>query len=205
MDALELLGTVDLVPVVTIDSAERAVPLANALFAAGFRAIEVTLRTPVAVESIAAIANEVPDIICGAGSIRNPDQLDAVRVAGARFGVCPGSSANLLAAARDFPFVPGAETSTEVISLLDEGYRLQKFFPAEVIGGLARISALAAPLPDVLFFPTGGIDASLAKKYLQHANVHCIGGSWFVSRDLVAGGDFATVEQSARNAINGLK
>ena len=203
MDALSTLQHVRLVPVVSIADADHAVPLARALLAGGIPAIEVTLRTEAALDAIAAIAHGVPDIIVGAGSIRRPEQLRAAQERGARFGVCPGSSPSLLDAAADasFPFVPGASTASEMIALLERGYTLQKFFPAERLGGLATIKALSAPLPEVLFFPTGGIDASIARDYLAFDRVQCIGGSWFVSNEAVVRGEFAVVEAAARAAM----
>jgi len=203
MDARSTLQGVRLVPVVSIADVDHAVPLARAFLAAGIPAIEVTLRTEAAMDAIAAIARHVPDIIVGAGSIRRPEHLRAVQERGARFGVCPGSSPTLLdaAAAASFPFVPGAATASEMIALLERGYSLQKFFPAERLGGLATIKALSAPLPEVLFFPTGGIDASLARDYLAFDRVQCIGGSWFVSNAAVSQGDFDAVEAAARAAM----
>lgn len=201
MDAKALLSDTRLVPVVVIEDPASAVPLARALLDAGINAIEITLRTPAALDAIRAVASEVPDIICGAGSIRRRQQLTDIRDAGARFAVSPGSSYDLLSAAEDFPFVPGAETATEMIGLLDAGYTLQKFFPAELIGGLARISALSAPLPEVRFFPTGGINAALAAQYLAHPKVHCIGGSWFVPADALREGKFTAIRIAASEAL----
>lgn len=205
MDAKSLLRDIRLVPVVAIGDAASAVPLAKTLLEAGIGAIEVTLRTDSALESIRRIAIEVPDILCGAGSLRRPEQVAEVIGAGARFGVSPGSSGALLKACTDFPFVPGAETATEVIALLDSGYTLQKFFPAELNGGLAKIDALTAPLPEVMFFPTGGITEALAADYLAHPRVHCVGGSWFVPSASLVAGDFDAIAEAAASAVHALQ
>ena len=176
MDASELLDGIKLVPVVVIEDVEIAVPLAECLLSAGIGAIEITLRTAAALESMERVAKSVPDLILGAGSVRLPTQFDEIKRAGARFAVCPGSSAKLLAeAARSgIPFVPGAATATEIINLLEHGYTLQKFFPAELSGGVKKMEALSAPIPEVRFFPTGGISEALATDYINSAVVSCI-------------------------------
>jgi 2-dehydro-3-deoxyphosphogluconate aldolase/(4S)-4-hydroxy-2-oxoglutarate aldolase len=203
MDAGDLLDGVGIVAVVALEDADAAVPLARALAASGVSCVEVTLRTGCAVDAIGRIAREVPEVLVGAGSIRRPEQLLEVRDAGARFAVSPGSSDRLLAAARrlKMPFVPGAVTPTEMIGLLERGYFLQKFFPAEASGGARALRSLAAPLPEVRFFPTGGITQDLACEYLQMGSVACIGGSWFVPADSLRAGDFSAIGRLAVAAV----
>ena len=202
MDASELLDEIGIVAVVVIENADAAVPLARTLSGSGVRCVEVTLRTGCAVDAIGRIAREVPELLIGAGSIRRPEQLLEVRDAGARFAVSPGSSDGLLAASRRLrmPFVPGAVTPTEMIRLLERGYLLQKFFPAEASGGAAALRSLAAPLPEVRFFPTGRITGELAPGYLQMDSVACIGGSWFVPADSLRAGDFPAIGRLAAEA-----
>jgi 2-dehydro-3-deoxyphosphogluconate aldolase/(4S)-4-hydroxy-2-oxoglutarate aldolase len=203
MDAAALLQGIHVVPVVVIEDQKQAVPLAEALCESGVRAMEITLRTECALSAIAAVADAVPELLVGAGSIRQPDQLRRAAEAGANFAVSPGSSDQLLRAARYWamPFVPGAVTATEIIRLLEHGYRLQKFFPAELSGGLPQLRALAAPLPEVRFFPTGGIDAARAGEYLSFEHVACVGGSWFVPAAPLRSGDFGTVRRLTAEAV----
>lgn len=203
MDAGKLLSPFRIVPVVVIRDVDTAVPLAATLAAAGLGAIEVTLRTPAALEALQRIAAEVPAILPGAGSVRTPAQMQQAQAAGAQFCVSPGSSAALLDAARDqqMAFVPGAVTATEMIALLEAGYTLQKFFPAELAGGVAMLRAVGAPLPEVRFFPTGGISTNNAREYLALANVSCIGGSWLAPAASLASGDFDAIAQLAEDAV----
>lgn len=200
MDASNLLKDIRLMPVVTIQQVDQAVPLAEALLAAGIGAIEVTLRTEQALAAMQKIAAEVPGILLGAGSVRNVQQFAQIREAGCAFAVSPGATDALLQAA-ELPYVPGAATASECLRLLEYGYTLQKFFPAEASGGIKAIKSLAAPLPEVRFCPTGGINAQLAPDYLAVEAIACIGGSWFVSDAHIAAGDFAAIEQSARAAV----
>lgn len=203
MDASATLAGIRLVPVVVIAHEAAAVPLAEALLSGGIGAIEITLRTQAALPAIARVAAEVPDIIVGAGSLRRAAQMHEVARAGARFAVSPGCSPGLLGAAAELnmPFVPGAATASEMMALLDAGYQLQKFFPAEQQGGLPRIRALAAPLPEVRFFPTGGINQALARDYLACEAVSCVGGSWFVPAALVEAGDYSTIGSLVRETV----
>ncbi len=199
MDATELLKNIRLMPVVVIDDDSRAVQLAETLLEAGIGAIEITLRTEQALAAIEQVARAVPDIILGAGSIRNPEQFQSISNAGAQFAVSPGHSKRLLEAA-NMPYLPGAVTPSECMDLLEHGYQLQKFFPAEQSGGLAKIKAMSAPLPEVRFCPTGGITPELAVEYLACAAVACIGGSWFVPGDALQAGDFKTIGALSRAA-----
>ncbi|MEU6458420.1 bifunctional 4-hydroxy-2-oxoglutarate aldolase/2-dehydro-3-deoxy-phosphogluconate aldolase [Streptomyces sp. NPDC048232] len=200
--ATSVLDLAPVVPVVVVDDLADAVPLARALVAGGLPAIEVTLRTPVAVDAIRAIAGEVPGAVVGAGTVITPDQVAEVVAAGARFLVSPGWTDVLLDAMRasGVPFLPGVSTTSEVVALLERGVREMKFFPAEAAGGTAYLKALAAPLPQARFCPTGGIGPGSAPEYLALPNVGCVGGSWMLPKDAVADRDWDRVEALARAA-----
>ena len=202
MTAREMFGELRVVPVVVIEDPESAVTLAETLVACGLPAIEVTLRTPRAIEAMAAIAENVPAMLLGAGSLRDTAQIDAVLHAGARFGVSPGSTPALTAAAESagLAFIPGAVTASESLALLERGYTLQKFFPAELAGGARYISALGAPIPEVSFMPTGGVTAKNAPDYLSLNNVACVGGTWIAPAKLIASGRFDEIATLARAA-----
>lgn len=199
----EICGRAPVIPVVVIDDAAAAVPLARALVAGGLPVIEVTLRTPAAAAAIAAIARSVPEAIVGAGTVLGADDLALAIRSGARFGVSPGATPALLdAVARHrLPFLPGAATASEAMALLERGFAMQKFFPAESMGGVGALRALAGPLPQVRFCPTGGVGASNASQYLALANVVCVGGSWVAPPDAIKAGDFARIEELARAAV----
>ncbi|MFF8776318.1 bifunctional 4-hydroxy-2-oxoglutarate aldolase/2-dehydro-3-deoxy-phosphogluconate aldolase [Streptomyces sp. NPDC015140] len=200
--AASVLDLAPVVPVVVVDDLADAVPLARALVAGGLPAIEVTLRTPVAVDAIRAIAGEVPGAVVGAGTVITPDQVGEVVAAGARFLVSPGWTDVLLDAMRasGVPFLPGVSTTSEVVALLERGVREMKFFPAEAAGGTAYLKALAAPLPQARFCPTGGIGPGSAPEYLALPNVGCVGGSWMLPKDAVTDRDWGRVEALARAA-----
>ncbi len=204
MDATNLFTGVRIVPVVVIDDVELAIPMAECLLDAGLNVIEVTLRTEAGLASIERIASKVPSMIVGAGSIRSLAHLDAVIEAGAKFGVSPGSTDGLLeaASAAGFPFIPGAMTPSEMMHLLQQGYRLQKFFPAEPAGGCATLKAVSAPLPEISFMPTGGISAATASDYLALDNVRAIGGSWITPPDLLRAGNFSAISRLAKDAAS---
>ena len=203
MTAPTLFDGERIVPVVVLDDAATAVPLATTLFEAGIGAIEVTLRTPAAMDAIEMIARNAPEILVGAGSLRTPEHVRAARDRGARFGVSPGATAALLEAAREseLPLVPGAQTASEMLTLFEAGFTLQKFFPAELAGGARFLKAVAAPLPEVSFMPTGGITPDNAPAYLALGNVVAIGGSWLTPRDLLSAGDYDTIGRLARDAV----
>ena len=204
MDASKLLVGSKIVPVVVLASADVAVPLAEALLEAGLGVIEVTLRTDDALHGIEQIAKSVPDMVVGAGSLRRPEQFADTASAGARFAVSPGSSQQLLAAAadHDMPFIPGAATPSEMIALFEQGYQLQKFFPAELAGGRPFLKAVGAPLPEVRFMPTGGVTPVNAMDYLNMSNVACIGGSWITPLDLQVKRDFEAIRQIGSDAVS---
>ncbi|MFC0865594.1 bifunctional 4-hydroxy-2-oxoglutarate aldolase/2-dehydro-3-deoxy-phosphogluconate aldolase [Sphaerimonospora cavernae] len=199
---MSLLDLAPVVPVVVIEDAGTAVPLARALVAGGLPAIEITLRTSAAVDAIRRIAAEVPEAVVGAGTVRTPGDVAAALDAGARFLVSPGTTPSLLTAmvAAGVPYLPGVATATEAMTLAERGVREMKFFPAEAAGGVGYLKALSGPLPDVRFCPTGGITPANARSYLSLSNVGCVGGSWITPAVLLAAGDYARIEKLATEA-----
>ncbi|MER6129913.1 bifunctional 4-hydroxy-2-oxoglutarate aldolase/2-dehydro-3-deoxy-phosphogluconate aldolase [Streptomyces sp. NPDC001795] len=200
--AASVLDLAPVVPVVVVEDAADAVPLARALVAGGLPAIEVTLRTPAALDAIRAIAAQVADAVPGAGTVITPRQVTDCVAAGARFLVSPGWTDALLTAmqASGVPFLPGVSTTTEVVALLERGVREMKFFPAQAAGGTAYLKSLAGPLPQARFCPTGGIGPANAPDYLALPNVGCVGGTWMVPEDAIAAKDWARIESLARAA-----
>lgn len=197
-----ILALAPVVPVVIIDELAHAVPMARALVAGGIPSIEVTLRTPCALDAIRAIASEVEGALVGVGTVLRGEQLEAARKAGARFAVSPGISPNLLDAAdtSELPLLPGVATAGEAMSLLERGYQHLKLFPAVPVGGAKLLAALASPLPQIRFCPTGGISLASAPDFLALPNVVCVGGSWLTPKDKLKAGDWAGIEQLAREA-----
>jgi 2-dehydro-3-deoxyphosphogluconate aldolase/(4S)-4-hydroxy-2-oxoglutarate aldolase len=191
------------IPVLKIARVADAAPLARALAKGGLPAIEITLRTRDALDAIRLAAAEVPEAIVGAGTILSARQFDQAVDAGARFIVSPGTTQELLDAARrsDVPLLPGAITPSEIMAAAEEGYSLLKFFPAEQAGGAAFLKALSSPLAGVRFCPTGGITAANAASYLALPNVICVGGSWVAPDELVDAGDWDAIEELARKAV----
>ncbi|KUO16253.1 bifunctional 4-hydroxy-2-oxoglutarate aldolase/2-dehydro-3-deoxy-phosphogluconate aldolase [Streptomyces dysideae] len=198
-----VLDLAPVVPVVVLDDPADAVPLARALVAGGLPVIEVTLRTPAALDAVRAIAGAVPEAVVGAGTVITPGQVTESVAAGARFLVTPGWTDVLLAAMRasGVPFLPGVSTTSEVVALLERGVREMKFFPAQAAGGTAYLKSLAGPLPQARFCPTGGIGPDNAPEYLALPNVGCVGGSWMIPADAVAARDWGRVERLARAAV----
>jgi 2-dehydro-3-deoxyphosphogluconate aldolase / (4S)-4-hydroxy-2-oxoglutarate aldolase len=201
----KLLSTLKLqpvVPVLIIEDAKSAVPLARALVAGGLKAIEITLRTAAALEAVRLVAEEVKGAIVGAGTILNASHYAAAVDAGSQFIVSPGTTQELLDVARqsDIPLLPGAATASEVMALREEGYEVLKFFPAEQAGGAAYLKALSSPLAGTLFCPTGGISLKNAMDYLSLPNVVCVGGSWVAPKELVTAGDWAGITKLASEA-----
>lgn len=201
LKANEICRLAPVVPVLVIDELAHARPLAEALVAGGLPALEVTLRTPCALEAIRAMA-EVPGGVVGAGTLLTPDDVKAAKAAGATFGVSPGATDRLIAACEDegLPLLPGAATASEIMALLEKGYTVQKFFPAEQAGGAAYLKSIGSPLPQVKFCPTGGISLKIAPDYLSLKNILCVGGSWVAPKDAMATGDWAGITALARQA-----
>jgi 2-dehydro-3-deoxyphosphogluconate aldolase/(4S)-4-hydroxy-2-oxoglutarate aldolase len=190
-----------IIPVLVVEDAATARPLAEALVAGGLPALEVTLRTPAALDAIRAMA-EVPGGIVGAGTLLTPEDVRAAKAAGAQFGVSPGATPRLIEAciAEQLPLLPGAATATEVMTLFEQGYDMLKFFPAEAAGGAPALKAIGAPIPQVSFCPTGGVSPANAMDYLSLPNVICAGGSWVAPAKSVAAGDWARIDALARDA-----
>jgi 2-dehydro-3-deoxyphosphogluconate aldolase / (4S)-4-hydroxy-2-oxoglutarate aldolase len=198
----DLFRGVTVIAVLTIERETGAVPLAHALSEGGLRLIEITLRTPAAPASIAAITRELPEVAVGAGTVQRPADVVQACAAGARFLVSPGMTTELAAAAlaAELPYLPGVATPSEVMTARDLGISLLKLFPAEAVGGLALLRALAPVFSGVAFCPTGGIDERSAEEYLALSNVPMVGGSWMAPKDAVAAGDWARVRRLAQRA-----
>jgi 2-dehydro-3-deoxyphosphogluconate aldolase/(4S)-4-hydroxy-2-oxoglutarate aldolase len=199
-----MLAGVKVIPVIVVEDLDSAVPMCRALVAGGLTILEVTLRSPVALEAIERIAAEVPDGIVGAGTVLSPSQVTRSIEAGAKFLVSPGATDLLLdgMSASGVPFLPGTATVSEVMRVLERGLTRVKFFPAEPAGGAKYLASLASPLPTARFCPTGGIDAAKAANYLKLPNVDCVGGSWMLPKDAVAAGDWDRIEALAREAAS---
>lgn len=195
----EVMTTSPVMPVMVINHLESAVPLAKALVDGGLKVLEITLRTPVALDAIRRIKAEVPGAIVGAGTIINVQTLRAAIEAGAEFIVSPGVTETLLDAALEtsVPLLPGVITPSEVMRLLDRGITSMKFFPAEAAGGIPMLKSIGGPLPQVTFCPTGGVNPKNAPEYLALSNVACVGGSWMAPADLVDAGDWAEITRRA--------
>jgi len=202
LDPLALAAPAPVIPVIVLERADDAVPLARALVAGGVRVLELTLRTSAALTAIEAIARAVPDAIVGAGTVRSDADARAAHAAGARFAVSPGWSPRVAAECRSLglALLPGAATASEVMAAADAGFRFLKFFPAAAAGGPAMLKAWLGPFADIVFCPTGGIDATNAAEYLALANVEVVGGSWLTPPDAIAAADWPRIERLARDA-----
>ncbi len=204
---LAILGRAPVIPVLTVEGAEDGVLLAQALVAGGLPVIEVTLRTPGALDAIAAIIRAVPDAIVGAGTVLGQSQVDEANAAGAAFLVSPGATPALVAAAASgaAPLLPGVATASEAMAMAEAGLSVLKFFPAEPAGGPAALKAMAGPLPHLRFCPTGGIDAARAPAWLALPNVVCVGGSWVTPAAAVASRNWSAVTALAAAAAGLLR
>ena len=200
--ARNLLASAPVIPVITIDRASDAVPLARALVKGGLRVIEITLRTDAAIEAAAAIIAEVPDAIVGIGTVLSPDDLSRAGRVGAAFAISPGCSDALLraAASGNFAYVPGIQTASDLIACVTSGFDVVKFFPAVSAGGIAAINALSGPFPSVSYCPTGGIGEANAAEWLAQPKVLAVGGSWIAPATAIAKGDWQAIESRARAA-----
>ncbi|MGJ7485270.1 bifunctional 4-hydroxy-2-oxoglutarate aldolase/2-dehydro-3-deoxy-phosphogluconate aldolase [Variovorax sp. LT2P21] len=202
LTALDVMRDAPVIPVIVLHDVAHAVPLARALVAGGIRMLEVTLRTPQALQCIEAIARDVPEAVAGAGTIRSASDAQASVLAGAKFGVSPGYTSAVGKACRDLglPLLPGVATGSEIMMAQEDGYQQLKFFPAMQAGGLPMLKAWQGPFGDVTFCPTGGIHVGNAAEFLALSNVACVGGSWIVPTDAIQKGDWARIEQLAREA-----
>jgi 2-dehydro-3-deoxyphosphogluconate aldolase / (4S)-4-hydroxy-2-oxoglutarate aldolase len=203
----DLFTSATVIPVLTIERLEDAVPLARALVGGGVRVLEVTLRTPVAIEAAKAMISEVPEAIVGIGTILNPEDLARARALGARFGISPGGTPELLkaAAAGDLPFAPGIATASELMQALAHGLDIVKFFPAEQSGGIKALRALAGPFPNIRVCPTGGIGEANAASWLAEPNVLAVGGSWLCPAADIKSGNWAGISAMCTRAMKMLK
>ncbi len=197
-----ILRAAPVMPVIALDRLEQALPLAGALLAGGIPTLEITLRTPVALEAIRQIRQAYPEAHVGAGTVTTPEALRQVAEAGAAFAVSPGLTRPLLeaAAGSGLPLLPGVMTPTEVMAAADAGFRFLKLFPAEPAGGIPMLKALAGPFRELAFCPTGGISPATAAAYLAQPNVVCVGGSWLAPKSLMDAGDWAAITRLARDA-----
>lgn len=202
MQSSDIITLAPVIPVVVLDDPSVAVPLARALARGGIPVVELTLRTPRALEAIRAIADDVPEVTIGAGTVTRPEDAEASLAAGARFVVSPGAGPRLFDALDGcpVPVLPGIATASEAIAAWERGYTTQKFFPAESSGGVGMLRALAGPLPQLRFCPTGGIGPANARSYLDLPNVKCVGGSWLTPTSLIDAHDWAGIEALAAEA-----
>lgn len=202
MNIREIAAASPVMPVIVIDDAAKGVSLARALVAGGIRVLEITLRTPAALDVVKAVRREVPEAIVGVGTITCADDIDAALAAGAAFGVSPGAGPGLLDAAAHsgLPFLPGVMTPSDVIAALATGFSTLKLFPAQQAGGVEMLKALGGPFPEVRFCPTGGVNAANAAQFLALPNVVCVGGSWLAPKSRVDLGDWNAIRELARQA-----
>ena len=203
LSALQVMQDAPVIPVIVLHDVAQAVPLARALLAGGIRMLEITLRTPQALDCMSAIAREVPQAVVGAGTVRNPADVLAAQQAGARFLVSPGFTPALAQAAQqaDLPWLPGGSTASEIMAAMDAGFQALKFFPAMPAGGSAMLKAWSGPFPEAHFCPTGGINAANAQEFLALPNVDCVGGSWLVPAEALMRQDWQAITQLAAEAV----
>jgi len=204
LTAHEVMDDAPVIPVIVVSDLELAVPLARALVAGGIRMLEITLRTPVALACIEAIARDVPEAVPGAGTVRSAADVQAAAMAGARFAVSPGFTTAVGRACHDIelPLLPGVATGSEIMAAQELGYLALKFFPAKQAGGVAMLKAWQGPFADIRFCPTGGVTADNAGEFLALPNVACVGGSWLTPADALAQRDWARITQLAREAVS---
>lgn len=197
----EICSSAAVIPVIEIENADRAVPLAQALMRGGIHVIEITLRTPQALDAISSVS-KIEGLHVGAGTLLNVEDVANAKNAGATFGVSPGSTPQLIDACQkeQLPLLPGAVTPSEIANLKNHGFKIQKFFPAEAAGGIAMLKAIASPMQGIRFCPTGGVSVINAKNYLSLPNVICVGGSWIASKQLIANQEWKTIEENAKAA-----
>jgi len=199
----KIVQVAPVIPVMVVERLEDAVPLAQALYNGGLKVLEITLRTPVALDAIRAMVDALPDdAVIGAGTIVTPDDLKKAVEAGSTFLVSPGTTAELIEAAKasDVPLLPGIATPSEAMNLLAHGFTHMKFFPAESAGGVSMVKSIGGPLPQITFCPTGGINLAKAPEYLSLPNVACVGGTWMAPKELIAEKRWDEIEKLAREA-----
>ncbi len=198
----DIMAGSPVIPVIVIDDIADALPLASTLVGGGLHVLEVTLRTPQGLAAITTIRDALPEAIVGAGTVISPEDVTRAKAAGAEFLVSPGCTSVLFESMKqsELPFLPGVNSPSEAMALLEKGQRQMKFFPAEAAGGVAMLKSIAGPLPQVKFCPTGGINLTNAKHYLALKNVACIGGSWMLDANAIAAKDWSTIRKLAEEA-----
>ncbi|MCX2961183.1 bifunctional 4-hydroxy-2-oxoglutarate aldolase/2-dehydro-3-deoxy-phosphogluconate aldolase [Rodentibacter caecimuris] len=207
LTALDVLTASPIIPVITIQDLKDAVPLARALVSAGVKVLEITLRTNYSLEAIRQIKESVPNLIVGAGTVTTEEQYTQVVEVGAQFVISPGVTQSLLQKSQDYtvPFIPGVATPSELMLAAEYGLKFVKFFPAEMNGGMKALQAFSGPFAKMKFCPTGGVNEKNYLDYLALKNVLCVGGTWFVPKELIEKGDFEQIHQLAKQAIDGVK
>ena len=200
----DILAGCTVVPVVAVNHARDAVPLAEALLAVGIRSIEITLRTEAAMDAIRAVARDVPDMVLGVGTVTTPDQIKACEDAGAQFLVSPALAPKLQTALleTDLLVLPGTATPSEALTAFEAGFTRMKLFPAAVVGGVAMLKGIGAPMPQLRFMPTGGVKPDNMAKYLALPNVYAVGGTWIAKSDAIDAGDWSGITERARAAMD---
>lgn len=207
LKSAEVLAQGTVVPVLVFKKLEDALPVSEALLEGGIKVLEVTLRTECALDAIELLSNKLPDAVTGAGTIITPEQYSAVEAAGGQFGISPGLTPNLLAAANkgSIPLIPGIASISEMMTGIEHGYDCFKFFPAEAAGGVPMLKSIGGPCPQITFCPTGGISPANYKNYLALPNVACVGGSWLVPQDAIDAKDWGRITELAKAAVAGAK
>jgi len=204
VNAREIMAVSKIIPVMSVSSVEESLRLCEALMEGGISIFEITLRTPCAIDAIEAVAKEFPTATTGAGTVVSCEQFARVQNAGAAFVITPGLTESLASFERTIPLLPGVATASEIMQAKEWGFDALKLFPANIVGGIDALKAFGAPFGDVVFCPTGGINASNAKEYLSLKNVLCVGGSWIVPADAIAAKNFAVITRLTKEALSGL-
>lgn len=202
LSAKDVMQLSPIIPVMSVNSVTESLHLCEALIAGGVSIFEITLRTPCALDAIRAVAKEFPEATTGAGTVTNPMQFQMVEEAGATFAISPGLTRELAEYKSSIPLLPGVATASEIMQGLDYGYSAFKLFPANIVGGVAALKAFGAPFGDVLFCPTGGINAENAKEFLALKNVLCVGGSWIVPSEAIAAKNFTQITKLTQEALS---
>lgn len=204
LNAREVMGVSKIIPVISVNSVEESLRLCEALLEGGVSIFEITLRTPCALKAIAAVAKEFPHSTTGAGTVLNPEQFKKVEDAGATFAISPGLTQSLAEYKNSIPLLPGVASASEIMQGLEYGYDAFKLFPANIVGGVNALKSFGAPFGDVVFCPTGGVNAQNVKEFLALDNVLCVGGSWIVPADVIAQKNFKEITRLTKEAINAL-
>jgi len=204
LSAREVMGVSKIIPVMSVNSVQESLRLCEALIEGGISIFEITLRTPCAIDAIAAVAKEFPNATTGAGTVLNPKQFKMVEDAGATFAISPGLTKSLAEYENAIPLLPGVASASEIMQGLEYGYDAFKLFPANIVGGVNALKSFGAPFGDVVFCPTGGVNAANAKEFLALKNVLCIGGSWIVPADAIKEKNFAEITRLSKEALSSL-